>query len=42
MKQLGTTLINNNRVNDVHTTQLDASRKKGNSTVAYIFEKCYL
>ena len=28
MKQLATTFINDTRVNDVHTTQLDASRKK--------------
>ena len=42
MKQQATTFINDNRVNDVHTTQLDASRKKDNSTVAYTFEICYL
>ena len=28
MKQQATTVINDNRVNDAHTTQLDASRKK--------------
>ena len=35
MNQQATTVINDNRVNDAHTTQLDASRKKSNSTVAY-------
>ena len=38
MKQQATTFINNNRVNDAHTTQLDASRKINRSTVAYKFE----
>ena len=42
MKQQATTVINENRVNDAHTTQLDASRKKSNSTVAYTFEICCL
>ena len=36
MKQQATTVINENRVNDAHMTQLDAPRKKSNSTVAYI------
>ena len=38
MKQQATTVINDKRVNDAHTTQLDASWKKSNSTVAYTFE----
>ena len=49
MKQQATTVINDNRVNDAHTTQLDAhttqldaSRKKSNSTVAYTFKICCL
>ena len=42
MKQQITTFINDNRVNDAHTTQLDASRKINNTTVAYIFEICCL
>ena len=40
MKQQATSVINDNRVNDAHTTQLDASRKKNNSTVTYTFEIC--
>ena len=42
MKQQTTIFINEDRVNDNHTTQLDVSRKKSNSTVAYTFEICYL
>ena len=42
MNQQATTVINDNRVNDAHTTQLDASRKKSNSTVAYAFKICCL
>ena len=42
MKQQATTVINDNRVNDAHTTQLDASRKKSNSTVAYTLKICCL
>ena len=42
MNQQATTVINDNRVNDAHTTQLDASRKKSNSTVAYTFKICCL
>ena len=42
MKQQTTTFINDNRVNDAHTTQLGASRKISNSTVAYTFEICCL
>ena len=42
MKQQATTFINDNRVNDVHITQLGAWRKKSNSTVAYTFEICCL
>ena len=42
MKQQTTTFINDNRVNDARTTQLDTSWKKSNSTVVYIFEICYL
>ena len=42
MKQQATTVINDNRVNDAHTTQLDALRKKSNSTVAYTFKICCL
>ena len=42
MKQQSTTVINANRVNDVHIAQLDASRKKSNSTVAYTFKICGL
>ena len=42
MKKQATTVINDNRANDVHTTQLDASRKESNSTVAYTFKICYL
>ena len=42
MKQQATTFINDNRVNDTHITQLDASRKKSNPTVAYTFEICCL
>ena len=42
MKQQATKVINDNRVNDVHTTQLDASRKKSNSTIAYTFKICGL
>ena len=38
MKQQSNTFINGNRVNDAHTTQLDASRKKSNSTVVYTFK----
>ena len=38
MKQQATTVINDNRVNDAHTTQFDASQKKSNSTVAYTLE----
>ena len=38
MKQQATTVINVNRVNNAHTTQLDASWKKSNSSVAYTFE----
>ena len=41
MKQQVTTVINVGRVNDAHTTQLDSSLKKSNSTVAYTFEICY-
>ena len=40
MKKQTTTFINDNRVNDAYTTQLDASLKKNNSTVAYTFEIC--
>ena len=42
MKEQATTVINNNRVNDAHTTQLNASRKKNNSTIVNTFEICYL
>ena len=42
MNQQATTVINDNRVNDAHTTQLDVSRKKSNSTVAYTFKICCL
>ena len=42
MKQQATTVINDNRVTDAHTTQLDASRKKSISTVTYTFKICYL
>ena len=42
MKQQATTVINANRVNDAHTTQLDTSRKKSNFAVAYTFEICCL
>ena len=42
MKQQATTVINANRVNDAHTTQLDALRKKSNSTEAYTFKICCL
>ena len=42
MKQQATTFINDNRVNDAHITQLDASLKKSNSTVAYTLEICCL
>ena len=42
MKQQITTFINDNRVNDAHTAQLDASRKINNTTVAYTFEICCL
>ena len=42
MKQLSTTVINTNRVNDAPTAQLDASRKKSNSTWAYTFKICCL
>ena len=42
MKQQATTVINDNRVNDAHTTQLDAPWKKSNSTAAYTFEICCL
>ena len=38
MKQQATTVVNDNRVNDAHTTQLDASWKKSNITVAYTFK----
>ena len=41
MKQQATTVINNNRANDAYATQLDALRKKSNSTVAYTFEICW-
>ena len=42
MKQQATTVINANRINDAHTIQLDALRKKSNSTVAYAFKIYYL
>ena len=42
MKQQATTVINANRVNDVHTAQLDALQEKSDSTVAYTFEICCL
>ena len=42
MKQQATTVINDNRVNDAHTTQVDASPKKSNSTVAYTSKICCL
>ena len=42
MKQQATTIINAYRVNDAHTTQLDALQKKSNSIVAYTFEICCL
>ena len=42
MKQQATEFINDNRVNDTHTTLLYGSWKKGNSTVVYTFEICYL
>ena len=42
MKQQATTVINDNRVNDAHTSQLDDSRKRSNSTVAYTFKICCL
>ena len=42
MKQQATTVINDNRVNDAHTTQLDVSRKKSISTVTYTFKICCL
>ena len=42
MKQQATTVINANTVNDANTTQLDALRKKNNSTVAYTFKICCL
>ena len=35
MKQQAIKVIKGNRVNDAHTTQLDASQKKSNSTVTY-------
>ena len=42
MKKQGATFINDNRINDAHATQLDASTKISNSTVAYTFEICCL
>ena len=42
MKQQATAVINDNSVNDAHTTLLYASRKISNSTGAYTFEICYL
>ena len=42
MKQQATAFINDNRVNDAHTTLLYGSRKIRNSTVAYTFEICCL
>ena len=42
MKQQATAFINNNRVNDAHTTLLYGSWKKSISTVVYTFEICYL
>ena len=42
MKQQATTVINDNRVNDAHATQLDASQKKSSSTVAHTFKICCL
>ena len=40
MKQQTTTFINDNRVNDAHTTQLDASRKISNSTGNAEYTSC--
>ena len=42
MKQQATTFIYDNRANNAHTTQLDFSRKKSNSTLTYAFEICCL
>ena len=42
MKQQTTIFINDNRVNDAHTTQFDASWKKSNSAITYTFEICCL
>ena len=42
MKQQATTFIYDNRAYDAHTTQLDVSLKKSNSTVVYTFEICCL
>ena len=42
MKQQTTTFINDNRVNDAHTTIHYGLWKKSNSTVAYTFEICCL
>ena len=42
MKQQTTTVIIDNRANDARTTQLDASRKKRNSIVAYTFKICWI
>ena len=42
MKQQATTFINDNRVDDSHTTLLYGSWKKSSSTVVYTFEICCL